>query len=576
MSDFSLFGALTCGMNRYLPFIERGTTGSVSFREKSQKTSRFTFLWYGVGVSIAFFSIVVRLFNLSVVNGSYYNVLAEDNRIREVVIEAPRGTIYDRLGYILAENTIPDFDLQADRITSSRIYANAEAVSHVLGYRQIADTSDLEKDSCAYKLKQGDKTGKKGIEYLYECELRGAKGKKLIEVDAMGRAVKTLDMVPPVKGSDIHLALDTELQILAHDLLRNKHGAIVATRPQTGEVLVLESSPGFDPQVFENGDAKAMQALLLNEEKPLFNRALEGNYPPASTFKMILATAGLEEGVITPDETIMDNGFLEAGPRKFHNWYFLEYGRTEGEVDMVKSLQRSNDIYYYLLGGKLGPERIKRWAELFGFQNKSGIGLNENAGIIPTSFWKEQVLKERWYLGDTYNLSIGQGYVTATPLQVTYATAAFANNGYLCTPQLLKSNSLEARNCTKIPMSEATYNVVRQGMKAACEPGGTGHPLFNFRVGSSEQVITKPQENGEATGEASLVFTGTPISIGCKTGTAESHAESGRPHAWFTAFAPFESPEIALTVLVEEGGQGSDVAAPIAKKLLELYFSRTQ
>lgn len=563
-------------MNRHLPFIERGTTGSVSFREKSQKTSRFTFLWYGLGVSIAFLTIVVRLFHLSVVNGNYYHVLAEDNRIKEVVIEAPRGTIYDRLGNILAENTIPDPNLQGDRITSNRVYINAEAVSHVLGYRQIADKTDLDNDSCTYKLKQGDKTGKKGIEYLYECDLRGVKGKKLIEVDARGRAIKTLDMVPPVKGADIHLALDTELQVLAHDLLRGKHGAVVAIRPQTGELLVLESSPGFDPQVFENGDSKATQALLLDEEKPLFNRALEGNYPPASTFKMFIAAAGLEEGVITPEETVMDNGFIEAGPRKFHNWYFLEYGRTEGEVNLVQSLQRSNDIYYYLLGGKLGPERIKRWAELFGFQNKSGIGLNENPGIIPTSFWKEQVLGERWFLGDTYNLSIGQGYVTATPLQVTYATAAFANNGYLCTPQLLKSDTIEARNCTKIPMADSTYEVVREGMKAACEPGGTGHPLFNFRVGSSQQVITKPQESGEATSEAALIFTGTPITTGCKTGTAESHAKSGRPHAWFTVFAPFESPEIVLTVLVEEGGQGSDVAGPIAKKLLELYFSRTQ
>lgn len=562
---------------RNLPFIRKGHTGNVSFTSRTIQYPRFVFLGYVVGIVGVFAVIIVTLFSLTVVRGSYYTVLAEDNRIREIVIDPPRGALRDRKGVVLARSEPPVWDPQKERMTSARIYEKRQAVSHVMGYRQIADTSDLERDACRNRLKVGDKIGKKGVEALFECELRGEHGKELIEVDAWGKKVRTLNILPPISGTDIQLALDSALQEKAHELMRGKHGAVVAMIPSTGEVLVLESSPGFDPQAFEDADAAITRAYLDDPEKPLFNRSLEGHYPPASTFKMFVATAGLEEGVITPEETIRDDGFIEAGPRKFHNWFFLEYGRTDGEVDMVKSLQRSNDIYYYILGGRLGPEKIKRWAEHFGFQNKSGIGLQELAGIIPTSFWKEQVLGERWFLGDTYNLSIGQGYVTATPLQVTAATAAFANGGYLCTPHLLKQDGTEQESaCKKIPISEKTYDVIREGMYAACEPGGTGHPFFDFRAGKkmTESVTESPPESSSSAVLADA--TAERIHVGCKTGTAESHAASGRPHAWFTVFAPFDQPEIVLTVLVEEGGQGSDVAGPIAKEILAAYFERME
>lgn len=499
--------------------------------------------------------VILKLFQLTVVKGDYYAGLADDNRVHEVMIEAPRGSISDRKGVALASNNMSDVDSGDDRVVSKRSYYNGQRSSHVLGYRQIADVDDLKNDDCLNKLKLGDKTGKKGVEQLFECELRGERGKKLVEVDAHGKSIKTLSILPPKPGRDIQLALDSFLQEKAHTLLEGKRGAVVGLKPQTGEVLILESAPGFDPQVFEDGDSKTAGELILDLDKPLFNRALEGNYPPGSVFKMFVAAAGLEEGVITAEDTITDNGVLEAGPLKFHNWYYLEYGRTEGEVNLVKSLQRSNDIYYYLLGGKLGPERIRKWAELFGFQGKTGIGLQEIEGIIPSSFWKEQVLKEKWYLGDTYNLSIGQGYVTTTPMQIAVATSVFANGGNLCQPRLLKSQSSKDVSCTKVPISDATYGVIRTGMKAACESGGTGYPFFDFRV-------------GDAIGER--------VEVGCKTGTAESHAASGKPLAWFTVFAPFENPEIVLTVLVEEGGQGSDAAAPIAKDILKAYFERVE
>ncbi len=558
-------------MNRNLPFLEKGSTGSISFGGGNSNPFRFVFLLYVVVVSAFFLMVIVRLFQLTIVKGNYYAQLAEDNRIHEIIIEAPRGKILDRKGITLAASTTPDITETKDRMSSKRLYYSSEATSHILGYRQIADSKDLEKDACLNKLKLGDKTGKKGVEQLYECDLRGVKGKKLVEVDALGNQIKTLSILPPVPGKDIQLALDSVLQEKAHALLKDQKGSVVALKPQTGEVLVLESAPGFDPQLFEDGDTKRTQELILDENKPLFNRALEGNYPPGSTFKMFIASAGLEEGVITPEETIEDKGVLEAGPLKFHNWYYLEYGKTDGEVDLIKSLQRSNDIYYYVLGGKLGPEKIKKWAEAFGFQNKTGIGLYENAGIVPSSFWKEQVLGERWYLGDTYNLSIGQGYVTSTPLQVAAATAVFANDGYLCRPQLLKSSSEKDRNCKKVPISDSTYSIVRQGMKAACATGGTAYPFFDFRVGGNIA-----SESAKIASDEAELAQGTRIEVGCKTGTAESHAESGMPHAWFTIFAPFDDPEIVMTVLIEEGGQGSDVASPIAKEILEAYFERVE
>lgn len=557
-------------MNRNLPLFEKGSTGSISFGSSGGHSSRGIFFLYMIGVSIFFLLVILRLFQLTIVKGDYYAGLAENNRIREITIEAPRGAIYDRKGIVLAANNSPDVESSDERVVSKRIYYTNEALSHVLGYRQIADENDLKNDSCLNKLKLGDKTGKKGVEQLYECDLRGVRGKKLVEVDALGKQLKTLSILPPAPGKDITLSIDSMLQEKAHALLAEKKGAVVALKPDTGEVLVLESAPGFDPQIFEDGDTKQSGALILDESKPLFNRATEGNYPPGSTFKMFVASAGLEEGVITPEDTIEDKGFIEAGPIRFHNWYYREQGRTDGEVNLVKSLQRSNDIYYYELGGKLGAEKIRKWAELFGFQNKSGIGIHEIAGIVPSAFWKEQVLGERWFLGDTYNLSIGQGYVTSSPLQVAAATAVFANDGYLCTPHILKSTSSNDKTCKKVPISEKTYDVIREGMKAACETGGTGFPFFDYRIGK-----LSASESAKLATDAAELAAGTRVEVGCKTGTAES--QQGRdPHAWFTIFAPFEKPEIVVTVLVEEVGQGSEIAAPIAKEILTSYFERTE
>ena len=562
-------------MNK-LSYIHKGETGSMSFETKQRSFTQGLFMLYGLGVAFFLLIALVQLFQLTIVKGSYYTLLSDDNRIKEIIIEAPRGVINDRKGIPLATSTKQNIRDDTGRLESRRIYKYAEEISHIVGYRQYADSDDLDNDSCLNKLKYGDKVGKKGVEQLFECELRGKHGKRLIEVDTHGNYTKTLSVLEPIEGETINLALDIELQKKAIELLGDKKGVVVGLKPDTGEVLILASTPGFDPQSFEDGDTSASEVFITDTNKPLFNRATEGTYPPGSTFKLFVAAAGLEEGVIEANDTIEDKGVLEAGPLKFHNWYYLEYGRTDGEVYMLKALQRSNDIYFYLLGEKLGPEKIKKWAELFGMQNTTGIGLSESVGIIPSTFWKHDTLGERWFLGDTYNLSIGQGYVATTPLQIARGTAAFANDGYLCEPKLLKSTSKDTSPCTKIPMSSKTYDLIREGMHQVCSVGGTGYPFFDFSVNqqsesNNEETSVTTIDTSESSSSAMIT---RKIEVGCKTGTAESHAKSGMPHAWFTVFAPYENSEIVLTVLVEEGGQGSDIAAPIAKEILKVYFER--
>ena len=221
-------------------------------------------------------------------------------------------------------------------------------------------------------------------------------------------------------------------------------------------------------------------------------------------------------------------------------------------VDVVKALQRSNDIFFYTIGGLLHIDTLKNWMYTFGYGKKTGIGLEEAAGLVPTAFWKESTLKERWYLGDTYNTSIGQGYLLATPLQVHQSILPFANGGSLCAPILLKVGKEVKPSCKKLPVDKKHIDSIRDGMKKACETGGTAWPFFTWKL-----------EDGR-----------TPPTIGCKTGTAESKKKGHPPHAWFTAFAPFDRPEIAITVMVEEIGEGSDIAAPIAKTILTKYFQR--
>ncbi|MBI3620250.1 hypothetical protein HY214_03865 [Candidatus Roizmanbacteria bacterium] len=535
-------------MNK-LPFFQKGSPGDFSFRERTGPSNYGKALVF-FGLLIFLFSVLsLRLFQLTIVKGDYYRRLSESNRIRQLLIEPRRGTIVDRKGLVLAENSPADTKKNGERLFSRRTYHSPTATGAILGYRQLADEHDLAADNCLPKLHLGDKTGKKGVEKLFECDLRGVPGKKLIEVDARGQYLRTLTVQPPNDGQTLTLALDLELQQKAAELVRGQRAAIVVLKPQTGEVLALVSTPAFNPQDFEDNNALPIAAYLTQADQPLFNRTLEGVYPPGSIFKLIVGTAALEEKKIDEHTLFEDTGTIKAGPLSFGNWYFLQYGKTDGQVDIVKGIRRSNDIFFYKTAETVGPDKIKIWAENFGFGKKTGSGLAEADGLIPSPFWKKETLKEDWYLGDTYNYSIGQGYVLVTPIQIAQATAALGNGGRLCRPQLLKIANDNA-HCEKINLHPTTLSLVREGMRQACSAGGTGWPLFDFQV------------------------KGQPIQTACKTGTAESRDKSTAPHAWFTAFAPFENPEIVVTVLVEEAGQGSDIGGPIVKEILKEYFER--
>lgn len=547
----------------------------VGSKDPGRKT---TFLFFVFGIGVFFVILLITLFTLTVVKGSYYSRLSEANRIREIPIEPEYGKILDRKGFVLAENKEASVALKGDFVRSERTYYFPEETAHLIGYRQLADRKDIENDLCSRKLIPNERVGKKGIEKLYDCELRGIPGKKLVEVNASGKSEGIIAVIPPVKGKTIQLAIDIELQRAAYIALKGRRGVVIAMKPQTGELLTFVSSPSFDPSLFERGDLKVTE-IFSNTKKPLLNRITEGVYPPGSIFKPIVATGALEDGYFTNKTIIEDNGFVMAGTLRFGNWYFLQYGKTEGPVNMIKAIQRSNDTYFYKVGEKMGPEKIQSWAEKFGLGSSTSVGFDEAEGTLPSPFWKKEILHEQWYLGDTYNYSIGQGYLLTTPLQMAYALLPFANNGIQCKPQLIKGVQPD---CKTLSLTQETLETIQKGMREACTTGGTGWPLFDFRIQKTEEIRKKLEgvsEEKKASVEAALnrdPAYSTAIQTACKTGTAESHAISGIPHAWIQVQAPVQNPEIAVTVLVEEGGQGSDIAAPVARDVLKTYFERVE
>lgn len=552
--------------------------GGVSFGGKSKVSRYSTITALVLILAMIFVVLTTRLFYLTITKGGYYSRLSESNRVREIYIEPRYGTIRDRKGTVLVESRATSITLQNDYIRSVREYIYPDEMAHLTGYRQIANAEDIKQDNCSRKLVLGEKIGKKGVQQIFDCDLRGRPGKKMIEVNAQGKEIGVIAVVPPIAGKDIQLAVDAELQITAFKALNGRKGSVIATKPSTGELLAFVSSPSFNPELFETGD-KDVEKYFKDEEKPMLNRATEAVYPPGSVFKTIVSAGALQDKVVTKTDIIQDNGFIKAGSLTFGNWYFIQYGKTDGPVDVIKALQRSNDIYFYKLGEKMGPDKIRIWAEKFGMGNAVPFEFSQAEGTLPSPFWKSEFLKERWYLGDTYNYSIGQGYLLTTPLQVHYANSVFATDGLLCAPHLLKG---AAPQCKRVPVSSEALNIVQEGMEVACAPGGTGWPLFEFKVrnvSEIQKILSTTQDDKKASIEAALnrdSLYQTPITTGCKTGTAESHARSGIPHAWFTAYAPLTNPEIMVTVLLEEAGQGSDIAGPVAKEVLTSYFERVQ
>lgn len=515
---------------------------------------------------LVFVFILGRLLILQVVEGKYYRVLADENRVGLVIKPADRGIITDRHGEILVRN-----------VPEGRNYLYGEAMAHVLGY--LGEISQEELNHCQTvrdcQYQAGNIVGQVGIEKQYDDRLRGTDGGDLIEKDANGQVIRQIGSKEPVAGQNLTLTLDAGLQRQAYQLLTKisqdseyvgEGGAIIISQPQTGEILALVSSPGFDPNLFsifseESIDQKQKEkekkiAEVLNDKQlPMFNRAVGGEYPPGSTFKIVTAVAGLEEGKIDANTQVEDTGEIKIGLYRFSNWYFNQYGKTEGIIGLVRAIARSNDIFFYKVGEWLGITSLSEWARYFGLGFKTDIDIpGEANGLMPDPQWKQEYKGESWYLGDTYISAIGQGDILMTPLQVNQMTSIIASGGQWCQPHLLKdleiSEDESSSACQKLDINDQTLDLLTEGMKQVAETGGTAFPLFNFKV------------------------KGKLIEIAAKTGTAEFGDVNDKTHAWLTAFAPAKEPQLVMTVLLEAAGEGSYQAAPVAKELLEYWFSR--
>jgi len=558
---------------------------------------------------LLFLVLSLRLWQLQVLDGDRYNRLSEENRLRIIRTAAPRGIIYDRNGVPLVEN-IPTFsasiipenlkDLDTGRLSSllglrkedleeklnrkdtspfvpirlrqgltyqevarveasrsafpglsvetevGRHYAYGKIGAHVIGYLGKPTASQMG-DGGARSVAPDLPLGQWGVEALFDDKLRGSPGERVIEVDARGRELRVLQQRKALRGEDVRLALDIGIQKAVEETFGGKAGALVAIKPTTGEVLALESFPSFDPNMFSAGlTPQQWKSLTEDRKHPMLNRAVQSQYPPGSTFKIITAVAALEEGVISTDTKVFCTGGLDYGRWTFGCWRKGGHGM----MDFHKAVVESCDVYFYEVGKRLGIERLYKYATAFGLGRETGLVLaKEKKGLVPTAEWKKDKRGLPWYLGDTFISSIGQGFVSATPIQMALMTAAVANGGTLYKPALFEGEPVQTG---KLALKPATINFIK---------------------GALSGVVNEP--NGTAKGARSSLAT-----VAGKTGTAQvaskrkgSVPEKLMDHAWFVAFAPVNNPEIAVAVFVEHGGGGGAVAAPIAKKAIEAYLS---
>jgi penicillin-binding protein 2 len=563
-------------------------------------------------VIAVFMLLIMRLWQLQILQGTEYRKLSEANRLRIIPIPAPRGIIFDRNGIPLVKNSpyycasiiLGEFDtgrvdllskvlnipgeeilekinrngsspftpirlkqglpfnevayIEARRsdftgliieVDVSREYIYGNIGSHFIGYLGKINPSQL-KDPAFKDVPPEAFIGQWGIEMLFDKALRGTPGKRAIEVNALGREIRLLQEKSPIKGEDLRLSIDINLQKEAEKVFGERTGALVALNPETGEILGLISKPSFDPNLFARGISyDEWITLTQDKKKPMLNRALQSQYPPGSTFKIVTAIAGLEEGVITPETKVECRGGISYGRWRFGCW------RKEGHgvVSLHRAIVESCDVYFYEVGKRVGVDKIHDYAMSLGLGKETGIELGEERqGLIPNTRWKQEIKRLPWFLGETFNTAIGQGYVSATPIQMALMTGAIANGGNLYRPMLVKDATPAFSG--KANVKPETLQVIKSALSGVVnEIGGTG------RAAKSPLV-----------------------NIGGKTGTAQVVAmkrgskylpERFRDHAWFIAFAPVEKPEVALAVFVEHGGHGGGAAAPIAKRAIEGYIS---
>lgn len=563
-------------------------------------------------IILAFFLLLVfRLWQLQILDGSYYRKISEENRLKIVRLTAPRGIIYDRNGIPLVKNSpyftvsvAPDaldkLDLTAlaellrtdhetllskkafqrksayepirlkEGISSKEIayiearrsefpglfidvelireYLFGSVGAHLIGYLGRPTQSQAQKPEFR-DVPHDSFIGQWGTEGLYDRYLRGVAGKKIIEINALGREIRMLEGTTSQKGQDIRLSMDINLQKEAETAFGERAGALVAIKPDTGEILALVSKPSFDPNIFAKGiSQKQWEDLTTNAKRPLLNRALQSQYPPGSTFKIVTAIAGLEEYAINEDSKVTCNGGLSYGRWSFGCWQ----KKGHGTLSLHRAIVESCDVYFYETGRKAGIDKIAHYARVLGLGRESGIGLvKERSGLIPDTKWKLEKRRQPWYLGETFNAAIGQGYVAATPFQMAELVNTIANGGDVYKPVLLKIND-KPEPASRVRLRPETIEAVRKALFGVVnENGGTGWVARS----SVSQISGK-------TGTSQVV----------STERFKSAPGKYRDHAWFVAFAPFEKPEISLSVIVEHGGHGGSAAAPIAKRAIEAYI----
>lgn len=514
--------------------------GRVGFKARAEEQAQWStrlrvrLVWVMV---ILFFGVVAsRVLYLHVFESNQQLLLSETNHIEQVRITAKRGSIVDRRGIVLAESVPANNPESAS--AWKREYPQGVMGSVILGYLSEVTPKELGcRDGLCYT--QGMLIGRSGVEAAYEPVLRGNDGGLIQEVDAMGAVVRERGRNESEEGKSVAITIDSRLQEIAYkamDKARVKdqkiRGATVAMNMQ-GEILSLVSYPTYDP-------TEITKYLSDQTENYFLNRATNGIYPPGSVFKMVTAYGGLVNGSITKDTEIEDTGEIKVGEYRYGTWNFDQAGKKEGNLSLVRALSRSNDIYFYRVGEMIGIENLVKMAKKFGLGSPTGIEIgNESAGLVPDPLWKERRTGERWFLGNTYHLSIGQGDLLVTPLQVARMSVATVT-GRECMARIMLDTDAK---CSDLGIPTEYIEVIKEGMKAACTTGGTAYPFFSFE----------------------------PYVL-CKTGTAQHAGQVGEedlPHAWITVAYPGENPEMVLTVLVESGGEGSAVAGPIARQILD-------
>jgi penicillin-binding protein 2 len=579
-------------------------------------------------IILVFVALVSRLGYLQVIQGKYYGQEADGNRIRLAPIMAPRGMFYDRNGVPMVSNRpgftvsllpltgpVPDdiiakvasilnittdeikkklsqhngkfepvrikSDIGPDVVTKIeerraelpgvvieiqpiRNYVNNELAAHLFGYVSEINDVELEKAK-AGEYKSGDIIGKFGLEKVYDRELRGIDGGNQVEVDVTGRPVNVLGRKEPIPGSNLTLTIDYKIQKAAEIAIdeqltylqtktqfRNaKAAAAIAMNPKTGEILAMVSRPTFNPNLFSGGiSEKDWKLLNENPNNPMDNKAISGEYPPGSTFKLVTGAAALELGKVTPEEKILDTG---------KHWLIAK-GNAEGEalgwINFKEALTKSDNVYFYEMGNRLGIDNLEKYARMFGLGAVTGIKLQgESDGLVANRKYKEKVYGEDWYLSETFDAAIGQGFQLVTPLQEAVLMSEIANGGHRYRPYLVSKISSDKGETIKtfapeevgsIQLSDKTLRIIRESLRDVALEGGT----------------------------AAQVFRDFPISIAGKTGTAEN--SHGSDHGWFIAYGPYEDPSIVVVVIVEQGGFGTDSAAPIARKIMEAAFNINQ